>query len=141
MRHLGDCLCGILDCLMDESFPRWLNQQIQDHGWTQAEFARRANISTSHVSRVIAGTHEAGLEFFQGTSRTFRMPMEDVLRLAGILPPRAPAVRERRRIVYEVDGEERVLALWRALSVEDQARVRDLMERLAVLDEPKIIGA
>lgn len=49
-------------------------------------------------------------------------------------------MRERVRVVYEVNGDELVLALWRALSAEDQRIVRDLMERLAPSNQPRVIG-
>lgn len=49
-------------------------------------------------------------------------------------------MRERMRLVYEVNGDELVLQLWRALSPEDQRIVRDLMERLAPENQARIVG-
>lgn len=115
-----------------EKFANWLNAELDRRGWSRSEAARRGEISASALDKVINGYANPGLEFCRGISRAFGMPMEDILHLAGILPPPTapPAVRERR-IVYEVNGEETLLGLWRALSVEDQALVRDLLVRLA----------
>ena len=119
-----------------EPFIAWLNRELDDRGWPRAEAARRGGISESMFSKVIGGFANPGIDFCRGVSRAFGVPMEDVFRLAGILPAR-PAVRARR-IVYEVDMDEQLLMLWRALTPEDQALVRDLLERLQ--PKTRIIG-
>jgi hypothetical protein len=75
-------------------------------------------------------------------SRAFGVPMEDVLQLAGILPskPAVTNIIRQRRVIYEVNGLERLAELWQGLSVEDQQRMLDLMERLQMPMEPRIIG-
>ena len=120
----------------------WLNSELDRRGWSRSEAARRGEVSASMMDKVIGGFSKPGLRFYRGIARAFNMPMEDVLRMAGILPtvPNQVQVRERPRVVYEVNGAELILALWRALSSEDQERVRDLMERLARV-EARIIGA
>lgn len=65
--------------------------------------------------------------------------------MAGLLTlPNAPSgerpVRERVRVVYEFNGDELVLQLWRSLSPEDQRIVRDLMERLVPENQARVIG-
>jgi hypothetical protein len=61
------------------------------------------------------------------------MSPEDVFRMAGLLPTAAsPAPRVRtRRIVYEAETGDRILALWRGLTPDDQALVLALLEDFA----------
>lgn len=124
--------------IQQEQFIIWLNNELDQKGWSRSEAARRGGFSPSMMDKVIGGFSKPGIEFCRGVSRAFSVPLEDVFRLAGILPSAGRPVRERRQIVYEVNGEERVLALWRALSSEDQRIVRELMERLQ--PEARIIG-
>jgi len=66
------------------------------------------------------------------------MLMAGLLTLPNVLPNGRP-VRDSRRVVYEIDGDEVMLAKFRALNAADQTLVRDLIERLAGI-EPRIIG-
>lgn len=127
---------------MNGELTLWLEKQLSERGWSQSEAARRGGISSQMVNAVLNRQANAGLDFCRGVSRAFGIPMEDVLRLAGILPakPVAPATIRQRRIVYEVNGLERLAELWRGLAVEDQGRLLDLMERLQAPVEPRIIG-
>lgn len=125
---------------MNISFGEWLDRQLSERGWSQSELARRGGVSASGVQQVVAGITRPGPKICRAVAVAFGISPEEVFRLANLMPQRPQAVRDQRRIVYEVNGEERLLALWRALSVEDQGRVRDLMERLAELDPPRIIG-
>jgi len=69
-------------------------------------------------------------------ARAFGLPPENVLRMAKLLP----SVVSERRVVYEVNGVDRLVELWRGLSVEDQWRMLDLLERLQAPVEPRIVG-
>lgn len=125
-----------------ESFARWINSELDKRGWSRSEAARRGEISDSMFSKVISGYANPGLNFCRGVSRAFAVPLEDVFRLAGILPHRLlghDQIRQRR-IVYEVNPEERVLVLWRGLAVEEQQAILVLLERLQPKVEPRIIG-
>lgn len=119
-------------------FGEWLDHEISRRGWSQSELARRGGVSASAVQQVVTGITRPGPRVCQAVARAFEMPPEEVFRLAGLLTTSRP-VRDGRRIVYEVNGDDLILDLWRALSPEDQAIVRDLMERLARI-EPRIIG-
>lgn len=65
---------------------RWIIEEINRLGWTQAELSRRADVSAGHVSRVLSGEANLGLELAQGIARAFGISLEEVLRRAGILP-------------------------------------------------------
>lgn len=123
---------------VETSFAQWLDNEIVARGWSQSEAARRGGISSQMINAIINGQSVPGLESCRGIARAFRMPLEDVLRLAGILPtlPAPPAVRDRRA-AYETDGGETLLARWRDLEPDDRALVGALIERLATTRTPK----
>lgn len=125
-----------------DNLQTWILAELDRRGWVQAELARRAHVTPSHISRLLSGETKLGLELVVGLSRALETPTDEVLRLAGILPPKPPGGGFRpRRIVYEGHTADRLLELWGLLAPEDQQRVLDLAERLAPpLPEPRIIG-
>jgi transcriptional regulator with XRE-family HTH domain len=74
------------DTLKDERFVHWLQRQIDDRGWSYSELGRRGGISQSMVSKVMNYAADPGLDFFTAISVAFNLPMETVLRQAGVLP-------------------------------------------------------
>jgi len=72
-------------CAMNK-FAQWLNKEIEKRGWSYREFARRAGVSVSAVSDVINTDRTPSLKFYRGVSQAFRLPLDDVLRHAGVLP-------------------------------------------------------
>lgn len=127
---------------MNAAFGIWLDRELQARGWSQSEAARRGEMSSQMVNALVNGQSNPGLDSCQGIARAFNMPLEDVFRMAGILPaqskPTRP-VRDSRRVVYEIDSDQVLLEQYRALSAFDQQLVRDLIARLGQL-EPRIIG-
>lgn len=125
---------------MNHEFGEWLDREIMNRGWSQSEVARRGVVSASAIQQVVAGITRPGPKVCRAIAKAFEMSPDEVFRLAGLLPiAGGPKARERRRVVYEADTEELLLSLWRALSIEDQERIRDMMERLA-RPAPRIIG-
>jgi transcriptional regulator with XRE-family HTH domain len=92
----------------------WLGQQLQERGWSSSELARRAGISQSSVSNVLTGKQVPGLEFCKGAAQALGMRTEELLSLAGHLPPLpAPVVEEREalRLLRGLSGPMRDVAL------------------------------
>jgi transcriptional regulator with XRE-family HTH domain len=88
--------------------------------------ARRAGISQSSVSNVLTGKQVPGLEFCKGAARALGMRTEELLSLAGHLPPLpAPVVEEREalRLLRGLSEPMRgvALSLLRALDRSGQA--------------------
>lgn len=69
-----------------KQFIAWIQDEMDKRGWKQAELARRANMAPSQVARVMTGDRGAGMEFYKGVARAFRISIEEVLRTAGVLP-------------------------------------------------------
>jgi len=99
----------------------WLDQQIQERGWSSSELARRAGISQSSVSNVLTGKQIPGLEFCKGVARALGMRTEELLQRAGHLPPMPePVIEEQEalRLLRGLNGPMRgvALSLLRALN-------------------------
>ncbi len=127
-----------------EPLTGWINTELDRRGWSRSEAARRGGVSDSMFSKVISGYANPGLDFCRGLARAFSVPLEDVFRLAEILPPKpAPKINETG-VVYRIDtraDERQLLETWRLLNPEDRGRVLDLINRLAGKVEAHIIGA
>lgn len=114
-----------------EMFVKRINDELDRRGWSRAEAARRGRVSDSMFSKVISGYANPGLDFCRGVARAFDWPLEDVFRLAGILPTRnsqpanpPPATRfSDHRLTYRVRGDtddERLIGLYHDLGPEDR---------------------
>lgn len=124
---------------MEKDFAGWLDQRILEKGWSQSEAARRGKVSSQMINAVVNGQARPGLRFCRGIAQAFHMPLEEVLRIAGILP--GPQVRQPR-LVYRVGNDadtDQLLRAWQDLEPEDREIVLALVERLAAQD-PRIIG-
>jgi len=66
-----------------------LTRQLDRRGWSKRELARRAGLSQTAVSGTVAGQRRPGADFCLKIARTIDEPPEQILRLAGLLPPGA----------------------------------------------------
>ncbi|MCX7680524.1 MAG: helix-turn-helix transcriptional regulator [Anaerolineae bacterium] len=93
-------------------FTHWLMEEIYRRGWSFREFAQRAGLSPSAVSKVVNGDVLPGWEFCFKVSRALELPPEAVFRKAGLLPPEPEEKSALREMTY----------LFSQLSPEDQQR-------------------
>lgn len=112
---------------MKQDFVAWLNQQLEERGWSRSEAARRGEFSSSMLDKVIGGFAQPGLDFCRGLARAFNMPLEDVLRRAGILPALVELPDEAK------DWGERLLYL----TEEDRRRAVEMMEQVLKFAEER----
>lgn len=68
-------------------FVIWLNQQVDERGWTFNELGRRAGLSSGHISMVTTERQNPGYDFCIKVANALDEPPEKVLRIAGLLPP------------------------------------------------------
>ena len=98
----------------------WINEQLEEQGWSMRELARRAELAPTTISEVIAGKAKPGLEFCKGVARAFHVAPEDVLRKAGLLPYITPTVRQNEELLHYFtqlppDDRQRLITMTRAL--------------------------
>lgn len=110
---------------MAEELTKWIVQQIEMNGWSMSELARRAGLSTTTISDVLAEKANPGTSFCNGVARALGVPPERVFRIAGLLPPVVIGQNEEKR--QELDS------YWVYLSEEERdtitAMARMLYER------------
>lgn len=106
-------------------FSEWVTEELNQRGWHQAELVRRSGLSVGHVSRIVTGQRLPGKDAIQGIARAFKMPVEEVMRRAGLLPPPANAsVDDRRSLADLVKKIEK-------LNAADRQIIADMVNRMA----------
>lgn len=104
-----------------ESFITWLEAELLERDWRLADLARKANLDSGSISRILSGTRKPGPEVCVAIARALNYPPEVIFRLAGLLPP-DPGV----------DPEEKeVLHLFRHLRPEQRKLVLEAMRAWA----------
>lgn len=124
-------------------FGTWILRELDRRGWSQSEAARRGGISSTSISMVISGKMNPEIKFYRGVSRAFNLPLEDVLRQAGVLPAEPPLTINDRRMRYRVGGitmTDRMVELFESLNAEDQELFVLLLEKWADRLAPRVIG-
>jgi transcriptional regulator with XRE-family HTH domain len=116
---------------MNVDFPEWLQAQMSERSWTQAELARRAGTTSTTVYRVINRERKPGVDFCQGVARAFGMRDFDVMKIAGIaastsLDDQPPSVREMIGKFTRLSDEDQIyiLKIVTALDETEQAQKR-----------------
>lgn len=69
-----------------DDFSVWLLDELSRRGWTPAELARRAGLSTGTLSNILNGNRNPGPEVTLSIAKALGEPADKVFRLAGILP-------------------------------------------------------
>ena len=66
-------------------FGNWLRQEVNKRQWSYAELARRSNVKTTQISRVVKGTQGAGPDLCIAIAKGLELPREEVFRARGWL--------------------------------------------------------
>lgn len=65
--------------IKNNNFGTWLKDVLISRGWSQAELARRANLSKSAINGVIKGTRNPGRDFIIVLAKALTLPPEELL--------------------------------------------------------------
>ena len=95
-------------------FSNWLKEELKARGWNQSNLARRSNITSGQISRIISGTRGIGPDACHAIARALNIPSERVFRKAGFLPSRPHVIGEQKE---ELDD------YYEALSQADRGRL------------------
>lgn len=101
---------------MVNAFANWVNEQLDDRKWSQAELARKAGISRATISKLLSYNEDQmpTAETLVSIARALRFPPEYVFRKAGILPVEPdddPSLAEANQLLSELPEEYRKQAL------------------------------
>ena len=77
----------------------WLIRELDERAWSHRELARRAGISQTTVSQVIAGQRQPTWDFCAVIADPLGVPVDEVFVRAGLKPSLPPAVEEERDAV------------------------------------------
>jgi transcriptional regulator with XRE-family HTH domain len=66
-------------------FSEWLQEELNNREWTQADLVRKSKLSQGQISRLINGTRGPGVETCQSIATAFSLPVETVMQKAGLL--------------------------------------------------------
>lgn len=81
---------------MAKGLVAWLNEQLDERGWSFSELARRAGLNPSTVSLVLSEQRNPGLEFCVKVAGALEEEYPFLLELAGLVPQSPPHVHEER---------------------------------------------
>ena len=115
--------------LVGDDLAFWLNKELQGRGWSQRELARRAGVSASTVSDVIAEKRLPTWDFCASIARPLQVDPDEVFVLAGLKRPPPAAVAEEEEalgILRRLPGSVRdvVMAMLRGLARERRGQVQ-----------------
>lgn len=68
-----------------EEFARWLQQEIEQRGWTIAELARRSEVAHGTINNVLNGVRNPGMDLCCALACALDVPETEVLWRAGLL--------------------------------------------------------
>lgn len=106
-------------------FANWLQQQLNHRNWNQVELARRADISTAGISKIMSGDRKLGIDSLMGIARALNVSTDEVLRQAGLLPMPASATTDERRSVQDLHKKID------KLNQTDRRIIADMVNRMA----------
>lgn len=85
------------------------------HNWSQSDLARASGLTRQSISYYISDRSKQPDEFaLQKIAKAFKLPLEEVYRAAGILPPKPnsdPLTEEGLYILQQLEGENKKDAL------------------------------
>ena len=111
-----------------EDFRVWLRSELAHRQWNLAELSRRSKITISHLSRMMSGERVPGMETLVKIALGLHLPVEDVLRHAGVMPVSRAAV----------EGQDELLQYYAEMTPADRKRLLTIARSLALehlLDE------
>ena len=104
----------------------WLLAEMDKRGWSQSDLARSANLNRAVINKLLNGPSVPRPSTLEAIARAFRVPVEGVYRLAGLLPevPESESfVEEITHHVRKIQSPQRkttALNIIKALVSEDE---------------------
>ena len=106
---------------MNDNLSSWLANELIIRGWSQSKLAKLAGVSKTAISDAISGKNPPKFDVCVAIAKALRLPPEEVLRKAGLLPKQSSNVTE---------DQERLLYLFNNLTPEKQKYALKLLAAL-----------
>jgi transcriptional regulator with XRE-family HTH domain len=98
----------------------WIRDQRKARGWTQAQLAEYSGVKLSYLKQLEIGERNPGTKILAGLANAFQVPVEVVLREAGMSVPAPLAELENEIPKYLFDDLQR---RWPELAEEDREAI------------------
>jgi transcriptional regulator with XRE-family HTH domain len=105
---------------MNQDFVRWLEEELEKRGWSQADLARNSGVSRASISNIVTSYRTPGPDVCSGIAQAFHIPAEEVFRRAGLLPPKPE----------ETLANKEALTLFETLSDDEKVHIIEYMRFL-----------
>ena len=69
-----------------QKFKNWLLQEMGKRKWSQADLARSADLNRAVINKLLNGHSSPRPSTLEAIARAFKIPVESVYRMAGLLP-------------------------------------------------------
>lgn len=117
-----------MNTAMNITFSQWVQNNLDDRNWSQAELARRAGITRGAVSNIVNNQrNRPDPDTVKAIARAFGKSEEEALQIAGYLSPKPDFDPE----IAELN------ALWEKLTPEQQQMGMELFRRLVAQQEER----
>ena len=103
-------LRGKMYAKVNNQFSVWLEEQMREREWTQAELARKAGLTRGAINNILTQHRQPGPEAARAIAHALDLPEEEVFRQAGLLsakPEEPPGLGQWIRMYVLADEEER----------------------------------
>jgi len=84
-----------------ENFQKWLNDELNKRGWSQADLARETNMARGSISLIMGQGRSLGLDSVVALSRAFGYSVDFILRRAGYLPAISADDEQEQELVHK----------------------------------------
>ena len=86
-------------------FKDWLLNEMDKRGWSQSDLARSADLNRAVIHKLLNGQSTPRPATLAALARAFRVPIEPIFRIAGLLPE----IPESESLIEEVNYQFRQL--------------------------------
>lgn len=111
-----------------DTFIEWLQTELNQRNWTQADLARRSKVTQTHISRIMNGMRHPGPQAVTNIARALHVPQEEAFQRAGLLAPQSATLDDQR----ELDDLLKTIA---GLTGDNQRLVFELVERIKLSEQ------
>ncbi len=86
-------------------FKDWLLNEMDRRGWSQSDLARSADLNRAVINKLLSGQSMPRPSTLAALARAFKIPIERVFRISGLLPE----IPESESLIEEVNYHFRQL--------------------------------
>jgi transcriptional regulator with XRE-family HTH domain len=91
-------------------FGTWLEGELEKRNMKPADLARSAGLDQGVISNLINNKRNAGVDSCKAIARSFKIPVTEVLRAAGIIDPEPdndPIIDNITNLLMDLDTEDK----------------------------------